>query len=264
MTAASRLGAKTGFIGAVGDNQDGKFLKSEFYKENIDISFLESKASPTPVNFIFVVKTSGEKFIIQSPYMYITRPSKEIIDENIFEKNNIGLIPSTAIYYDLTLEIFKKAKISQIPTSLDLEKTSYRKIWKKKRILELLKYVDILLPNKEGAKEITGKVKPIKWAKYFLDLDIKKIIITLGKDGCMAVSESDKLRLPGYMIDPVDTTGTGDTFCAAFDYFNIIKGYNLEKACLYANTSAARKSLFLGARKGMPNYSQVKSFLDDH
>ncbi|MHA1672863.1 MAG: carbohydrate kinase family protein, partial [Promethearchaeota archaeon] len=64
-------------------------------------------------------------------------------------------------------------------------------------------------------------------------------------------------------VEPIDTTGAGDTFCAAFGYAHVIKEFSLETSLKFANAAAALKIQNLGARTGMPTYSEVKNFLID-
>ena len=52
----------------------------------------------------------------------------------------------------------------------------------------LLDQVDILMPNKAGAMELTNTSTPIDAAKVFLDWGIKTIVITLGAEGAMVVT----------------------------------------------------------------------------
>jgi sugar/nucleoside kinase (ribokinase family) len=71
------------------------------------------------------------------------------------------------------------------------------------------------------------------------------------------------MQIPGYMIKPVDTTGAGDTFTAAFDVCHTIRGWNLYESARFANAAAAIKCLKLGARTGMPRFEEVQEFMEE-
>jgi ribokinase len=258
VVAASRLGAKTGFFGAVGDDEYADFLKKDFVEEKVDDSFLIKKTNKkTPVNFIFVVEKNGEKVIIQSPYMYSTVPEITDIDEKIFD--GIQLLHSSGIYHELTLEVFISAKEKGITISFDLEKQiAIRGV---EKIRELLKYVDILLPNKAGAMELTKTTKPLEAARTFLSWGVKQVVITLGEKGCLAVNNTQVIEIAAFPSHSVDTTGAGDTFCAAFGFAFVLKKMALEDACNFANAAAALKIQKLGARTGMPSFIDTIEFL---
>ncbi len=256
--AASRLGAKTGFFGAIGNDSYGNFLKNDFKNENVDCSYLfTKKEKATPVNFIFVVKNTGEKVIIQSPYMHSTIPNISDLDEKVFE--NIKLLHTSAIYHDLTIKAFELAQRNKVFISLDLEKQiALRGLSKLKPILQR---VDLLIPNKAGALQLTNTKNPEEAAKKFLDLGVKTIIITLGEQGALIVTKNINVIIPAIKVKPVDTTGAGDTFCAALCYSYVLKKFNIERATLFANAAAAIKIQKMGARTGMPSYEQVIQFL---
>jgi len=71
------------------------------------------------------------------------------------------------------------------------------------------------------------------------------------------------IRTPAFRINPVDTTGAGDAFNAAFIYAYVVKGLDLEEASIVANAAAALKCLKLGAQTGMPKLRELKGFLEE-
>lgn len=257
--AAARLGAKVGFFGAIGNDEQGKFLRSDFLSEKVNCQYLITKPNQaTPVNFIFVVEGTGEKVIIQSPYMHITIPTLQDFNESMLK--DVKLVHSTGIYPELTLKAFQYAREHNITTSFDLEKQIA--IWGIEKLKPILDCVDILLPNKMGAMQLTNTNTPLKAAKQFLGWGIKTIVITLGDEGALVVTHDQILTVPTKKVKPVDTTGAGDTFCAAFGYAFKIKQMDLEHSVKFANTAASLKIRHLGARSGMPSSAQVIQALE--
>ncbi len=256
--AAARLGANVGFFGAIGKDEQGEFLRSDFLSEKVDCQHLIEKLNQaTPVNFIFVVEGTGEKAIIQSPYMHTTVPTLPDFTESMLE--DVKLIHSTGIYPELTLKAFQYARDHNITTSFDLEKQIA--VWGIDKLKPILDCVDILLPNKMGAMQLTNTTTPLDAAKQFLQWGIQTIVITLGEEGALAVTQDQILQVPAEKVTPVDTTGAGDTFCAAFGYAFRIQGMDLDYAVRFANTAASLKIQHLGARSGMPSSDQVLQVL---
>jgi len=256
--ATARLGAKTGFFGAVGDDDFAEYLIKDFEKENVDTRFLiKKKGKNTAVNIIVVNKQIGEKFIIQSPCMHSTAP--EQVDFNNSILDGIKLVHSTGIYPELTAHIFKQAKKRNILTSLDLEKQIA--IWGLKKINPILENTDILLPNKAGAMQLTNTETPEKAAYVFLDWGIELVVITLGEKGAAAFTPEESIYVPAYKVPVIDTTGAGDTFCGAFTYTYGIKKWSLKKALQFSTAAASLKIQHLGARSGMPSFQQVEEFI---
>ncbi len=258
VTACSRLGIATGFIGAGGDDEWGEFLLKDFRNEKVDATFFPlKKGMKTPVNFIFVVTETGEKTIIQSPYMQTTKIDFGEIDPNYVK--NAKLIHTTAIHPELALKVLQLAKANGVKISLDLESQIAVRGWES--LKPIVSLVDILMPNKEGARTLSHKQDLDEVGRFFIEQGVKVVVMTLGKDGCKIFTTNETFQVPGFPIKPVDTTGAGDTFTAAFDVFYSIKGWDVEKSARYANAAAAIKCLKLGARTGMPTLKQVEDFL---
>ena len=257
LVAAARLGGNCGFIGAIGDDDYGRFLLNDFRNENVDTSMtIVKNDNSTPVNFIMVVK--GEKSIIQSPKMQSTRLVRKELDETYI--SNAKVLHTTLIHQDVSEEAIKIAKNYDIRISIDLESQIALKGWN--NLSKLLLQADVLLPNKEGAKTITGCNTPEAAAMFLINKGIPIVIITMGERGCLITTKEFQKLIPAYNIKPiVDTTGAGDTFNGAFSMAYWIKKWSLEKSCKYANAAAGLKLMKLGARTGMPYKDEVLNFL---
>jgi ribokinase len=257
LVALSRLGANCGFMGAVGDDIYGDMLINDFIKEKIDTHHTVKKPEKkTPVNFIFV--THGEKTIIQSPNMYLTKLDLSDIDESYIKSAKI--LHTTLIHQKISEEVIRKAKKANLKISIDLEPQIAQRGWQS--LKDLLLSADILIPNKNGAKILTKNNSIQKAAKILVNKGIPIVVITLGAEGSLITTKHMQKIIPAYIVkEVIDTTGAGDTFNGAFTYAYFIKGWDLIKTCKFANAAAALKIQNLGARTGMPNEKEVKNFL---
>lgn len=257
--AAARLGAKTEFIGAIGNDHYGEFLLNDFKLEGVYTPFLIKKPQPTPVNFICVSQETGEKMIYQSPYMHTTIP--ELEDFTFNDLNTAKVLHTTGIYPDLTLDFFKWAKSQNMKISFDLEKQIVVK--NPTIVKKLLKHVDVLMPNKMGAMQLTNTPSPEEAAQILLKWGVPIVVITMGDQGAKIFTPNDTIQIPAFHVSVIDTTGAGDTFSAAFDFSYYKMGFPLERAGIIANAAAALKIQKLGARTGMPTRKELKVFLSD-
>ncbi len=260
LVAVARLGGKSGFIGAVGNDPYGDFLISDFNKENVDTNWtIKKNGKKTPVNFIFLVK--GEKSIIQSPHMQKTMI--EISDLNEISISNSKLLHTTMIHRDITEKAIEIAKRNDVKVSIDLEAQIAQSGWI--NLKKMLLNADIIIPNKEGAKTITNRNTPKEAANMLIKKGIPIVIITMGSNGVLITTKKYQKMIPAYNINNiVDTTGAGDTFNGAFSLAYWIKNLSLEKACKFANAAAALKIQELGARTGMPNEKLLVKFLKEN
>lgn len=257
LVAVARLGGLSGFIGAVGDDSYGELLIDDFVKENVDTVCIKKVVNKTtPVNFIFVAK--GEKTIIQSPHMYTTKIELTDLNESYIADSK--LLHTTIIHQNVTVKALDIAKRNNVKISIDLESQIALRGWN--NIKNVLLKADVLLPNKEGAKSITNSNNPERAAKILVKKGIPIVIITLGSNGVLITTNDFQKRIPTYDINNIiDTTGAGDTFNGAFSLAYWIKGWDLEKSCIYANAAASLKIQKLGARSGMPNETELIEFL---
>jgi ribokinase len=259
VTAASRLGIKTGFIGAVGDDNEGEFLIKDLENEKVDHRFtLKKREMKTPVNFIMVEPKEGQKVIIQSPHMQSTKLNPEDIDVDYIK--NAKLLHTTAIHTELTKKAIKIAKNNDLIVSFDLEKQISIRGWEVLR--DIIKNTDILCPNKAGAMELTGTSSPEEAAKILIKKGPKIVVVTMGNQGAFIQTKEKKIMCPGFKVgNLVDTTGAGDTFNGAFSVA-YLKGWELERVGKFANAAAALKIQKMGARTGMPKFDQVEEFIE--
>ena len=259
LVAVSRLKGSCGFIGAVGDDAYGDFLIEDFKNENVDTHLtIKKRNQKTPVNFIFVAE--GEKTIIQSPHMQSTKLEPQDIDVEYIKNSKV--LHTTLIHPHLSSEVLKIAKEHEVKISIDLESQIAQRGWD--ALEENLLKADVLIPNKEGAKSITKTNTPEEAARILIKKGIPIVIITMGKRGALITTPEFQKEIPTFEVQNIiDTTGAGDTFNGAFSVAYWIKGWSLEKSCIFANAAASLKIQKLGARTGMPHEKELMTYLKD-
>jgi len=130
---------------------------------------------------------------------------------------------------------------------------------------KFLSLVDILIPNQHEASLMTGSIisnkeEAIPAARKLLSAGHKSVIITLGKEGAVFVSEAEVLFQEAFKVDTVDTTAAGDVFCAAFAA-QISLGASNKVALKFASAAAAISTTKLGASISAPTHQAVDTYL---
>jgi sugar/nucleoside kinase (ribokinase family) len=82
-------------------------------------------------------------------------------------------------------------------------------------IVETLAHVDLFFPNEVELRGIAG-TDDVPEALRRLRNGRTRIVAKLGALGCMTLEAGGLRALPAYRVDPVDTTGAGDSFDAGF------------------------------------------------
>lgn len=101
-----------------------------------------------------------------------------------------------------------------------------------------------------------------EFSQKLMVLGVKVVAETFGSDGCRIITKHETVEVPACIVDPVDTTGAGDTFNASLIYA-LQKKYSLKEAAEFATAAAGRAVTFLGGRGGITDEDTVKKFMNE-
>ena len=127
---------------------------------------------------------------------------------------------------------------------------------------EYYKYIDIITPNETEAQYLTGiQVVDVDTARQaaeiFINRGVKKVIITMGENGCYAFDGTNDKFFDA--IDngaPVDTTGAGDAFNGGFAAA-LARDYTFFDAVRYGSCVAALAIMGHGTAPAMPYRKEI-------
>jgi sulfofructose kinase len=251
MVTLSKLGKRAAFVGRIGDDQEGLFVKNQLEKEGVNTDYLIiDPKMKTPKAFIWVDKKTGKRTVVlDQPELKKTKPSE------------LGFLDKLKIKYlhldarDININIFLAEWAKKIGAEVILDMGSLRENLKR-----LLPLVDYLVVSRRFALGYTKLPDPLKACRKLLTEGFKAVVITLGEKGAVGGARGNVFRMPGYKIKVVDTTGAGDVFHGAFIY-GLLENWELKKIIKFSNACAALKCTELGGRAGIPTLNQVKNFL---
>ncbi|WP_430387552.1 ribokinase [Dyella sp. 20L07] len=122
---------------------------------------------------------------------------------------------------------------------------------------ELLDLIDILIVNESELAQLTG-IPTMDEALAALDNPC--VVVTLGARGSRARAYGERIDQPAYAIEPIDTTGAGDTFCGTL-VAALCEGLPFAMALQRASAASALACTRLGAQAGIPRRDEVDAFL---
>lgn len=134
---------------------------------------------------------------------------------------------------------------------------------------ELLKNVDVLIPNEHEAAFMTGidihsQQDARQAATTLLHSGPGSVIVTLGRQGALiATAAGAKIattQAPAFSVEPVDTTAAGDAFVGALAVA-LGEGLDLPAAARFASAAAAISVTRTGAQPSLPHRGEVEDFL---
>jgi sugar/nucleoside kinase (ribokinase family) len=158
--------------------------------------------------------------------------------------------------------LFARAREAGITTSFD---TGWdpRENWHRERITELLPHTDLFMPSEEEIRHIFA-ASSVQEALEQLPADRGGIVaVKQGSAGsCFVDADGGRFRHAGFKVDPVDTTGAGDSFNAGM-IFGFLHGRRGEELLAFANACGALATQRIGGASSVPSLSEVDRFMSE-
>lgn len=220
LTAVSRSGLKTAFIGKIGADMHGDFLRSVLESVPIDTSGLITDAGFFTTMAFVSLSITGER-----SFSFARKPGADT--KLTFEEINQELLTDTKIFHVGSLSLtdeparsatFEAVKIAQKAGAIISYDPNYRApLWGNvEKAMEMMRimsqFADVMKISDEETSLLTPYNNPLEAANYLVDEGRKLVVVTLGKRGALAVSRAGYVEIPGFKSNVVDTTGAGDSF----------------------------------------------------
>ena len=241
VVAAQRLGAQTAFIGKVGEDFLGDFLKETLDKCGVSTEGLISDADYfTTLAFVKLADNGERNFAFaRKPGADIGLKAEEIRKDIICQSRilHVGSLSLTdEISRNAEFIALKAAKNNGTIISYD---PNYRaSLWDSqeeacKWMRSILEYADIVKVSEEEIELLTGYTDVRKAAESITEYGAKIVLITLGEKGSFVyLQDQQEAYVSGYSSKVVDTTGAGDSFMGGFLYKICESGKHIEEYSL--------------------------------
>ena len=246
--AAARLGAEVKMVGCIGDDVYGQLVQKALKDNNVDATYVKVLSGENSGTAHITVAENDNSIIVIKAANDLVSPA--LIDEawDAIKEADIVLlqheIPAATNAY-----VIEKCFEAGVPVMLNPAPVAPVPP-------ELLEKVTYLTPNEhEAAILFAGQGKA-----DILGRNQGKVIMTLGSKGVAYAEKGQVYNVPGFKVQPVDTTGAGDTFNGAFAVARA-NGKGMYESISFANAAAALSVQKLGAQGGMPYLNEVEEML---
>lgn len=254
--AAARMETTTRFTGAVGDDEDGRWMRGVLERDAIDTSGIVTLKNETTGLALIAVDRRGENQIIV----------------NLGANSAVGVQSASEVREDT------RVLLAQLEIPVETVRAFFTAPGAKGKLrilnaapatpaaASLFDETDILIVNQhelaeylelerapEGPDEALG-------ARRLIQREGQAVIVTLGADGALAVLADRHFHAPAKQVTPLDTVGAGDCFCGALAAL-LDGGITLEAALPLANAAAGLCTLTQGAIPAMPSRAEAEAFL---
>ena len=270
--AAARLGASTAFIGKVGTDSFGTFLRNTLTEDKVDVSGMVTDPHNRTTLAVVALDKFGERTFsfYRDPSADVNLYAEEIPEDQL--KNTKFLhFGSVSLTTDparsATLYAAETAKKHGAIISYD---PNYRaSLWSDEataieRMLEPLGLVDVLKVSDEELPLLTGTTDLEAGSQILADKGIRLVLVTLGANGAFYRFDGKTGHVPGVKVKVGDTNGAGDTFFGAtlaqlakFERLDDITTDALERIISVSNKAASITTSRHGAIPAMPSFEEV-------
>ena len=260
--AAARLGLSTAFVGKVGNDIHGRFLRRTLEAEGVDLSGLVTdRETSTSLAFVELGPGGERDFSFVRRGCGDTRlrpeeiPAELIRNAKLLHLGTLSMTEEPA--RSATRWALALAGAAGVPVSCDV---NYRApLWDSERDFllacdALLPRVQLLKVSREEAALLTGLTEPEAAAGVIKSRwGVETVAVTMGAEGAWLDG-----FCPAPSVRALDTTGAGDCFWAAWLYARLRQRKDaLPFACAAASLCVEKR----GAIPAMPNLAEVEARL---
>ncbi|HUV38176.1 MAG TPA: ribokinase [Planctomycetota bacterium] len=254
--SAARAGARVTLLACVGDDVFGRQALAGFEKEGIDtahVRVIEGAASGIALIMVgrdgenIISVASGANMLLSVEDVENARDAIEAADGLLCQletpvetvKRALGIAREAGV-----LTVLNPAPARQLPP-------------------ELLALVDVLTPNRTelfglvGA-DPSGDVRTA--ARKIRETGIRDVVVTLGSDGALIVSDDVEEAVSAFEVNAVDAVAAGDVFSGTLTVA-LTEGKPLRDASRFACAASAISVTRPGARPSVPRRPEIEAFL---
>ncbi len=224
LVALQKLGHKTAFIGKVGTDMHGEFLRQTIEENGINCEGLISDPNFfTTLAFVALDENGDRSFSFARKPGADTQlkeedlPKDVIKDSRVFHVGSLSLTDEPA--RSATIAALKLAQEAGCVMSYD---PNYRdSLWPNaetaaEQMRSLIPYMDLVKISAEECPLLTDFAEPEQAAKDLLSKGVSVVVVTLDADGAFVATKDGSRMVESFRVKAVDTTGAGDSFWGGF------------------------------------------------
>ncbi len=262
----AKLGVATGFIGAVGEDAEGKILLRGFRKICVDTSQIKIKPRAKTGSVLCLSDRLGRRslYVVPGANNRLTTD-----DLDLAYINQARWLHLSSFAGDRQVKVSREL-IDSLQVSISFAPGALYAAKGLKALTPILARTHILFINRDEIQQLTGQ-DIIPGAETCLERGCHTVAVTLGRGTTLESGKHTKVNAVAYIKDgeneyaiqlgnmaqeEVDTTGAGDAFATGFLY-GLLNGKGLEECGRLGGLVAQFSITKIGARAGLPTPTQL-------
>lgn len=249
VAACAKLGLRSKYIGAVGDDLRGDVQMRSLLECHIDIRDVAIRHNcPNQTAYILIDETTGERTVLWQRAECLRLRPDEIPEAAV---TSARLLHVDGHDTEAVAHATRLARKHGIPVTVDVD-TVYS------GFEHVLPNVDYLVASSEFPGRWTNLADPCAALERLQnEFGIRCAAMTLGAHGAMALQDDRFWYSPAFVVNCVDTTGAGDAFHGGFCY-GVLAGWPIADILSFSNALAALNCTALGARGHLGTVEEAK------
>jgi sugar/nucleoside kinase (ribokinase family) len=259
--ALATLGVPVRLMGAVGPDEQGRFVISALRRAGVETDALSVASAATAATVALVNRAGARQFLHRpgasaAAFSAPLEFAPELVEGMAhYHLASLFILPNFRPHAPETLA---RARAAGLTTSLDTN-WDPRGMWMRD-LAACLPELDFLFMNEDEARMATGSAEPIDAAKAVLALGARAAVLKLGPRGCGIYTGDREVRCAAFDVAVKDTTGAGDCFVAGFLAAHL-RGASLAEAGRFANAVGAFSVQCVGAATGVRGFQETESWM---
>lgn len=271
--AVAKLGGRARFVGKVGDDPFGWFLRAVLEETGVDTrSLLLAPDAKTTLAFVSLRADGERDFLFYRDPGADTLLSPEELDGSwlddaaVFHFGSVSLSAEPA--RSATREMAERARERGLLVSYDPNLRPA--LWPsdaamREEAASAVALADVVKVSESELDALAGDKGPA----FFFDRGVSLLVITKGEAGCVYHTPHASGTVPGFAVRAVDTTGAGDGFVGGLLVQLAQRAKDrpwedeawLRRALRFANAVGALVTTKRGAIPALPTCEEVLAFL---
>jgi ribokinase len=259
--AATRAGGDVRFVACLGRDAFTPDMVESFRRDGLNLDgvrFVDDRPSGSA---LVMIDQDGMNYLTVAPGSNAALSPDQVADEWGRISSSGLILLQMEIPVETNREILKRAREAGIPVMLNYAPAHSLHP-------DLLGGLDTLIVNENEAAVLSG-VEPTdqasaeRAARALAAMGVRCVILTLGADGSLILSDGQVTRVSAFPVKAVDTTAAGDTFCGALGVA-LLEGRPLPEAVRFATAAAALSVTRFGAQPSIPTRTETDHFIHLH
>jgi sugar/nucleoside kinase (ribokinase family) len=250
LATCASLGLRTRYVGAIGNDEHGRLIRSELEQRGIDTMYAAVRYAPNRHAVILIDERTGERTIAWQRDKALRilpgdLPPDILTDARLLHVDNVD--------EEAAIAAAQMAREKGAIVTTDIDEVG-------PRTGDLIAAASFPVLAEHVPRALTGESDPARALRALRRQHDGMLCVTLGARGSMLLAGDALHEAPGFRVAVVDTTGAGDVFRGALIY-SLLRGDPPDAMLRFANAAAAVSCTREGALASVPNLQEINGLL---